>query len=323
MTSGRKHSGASPKVSVIGCGNVGTRFAYALAIRRVARQIVLVDADNSRLEGETMDLSHGAPYHAPVEFMAGTYRDIRDSDLVVVTAGKKQKPGQTRLDLARDNVALYREMIPEIMKYAPAAIFLVVTNPVDVLAYAACRFSGKPPGEVIGSGTVLDSARFRFLLARHCAVDPRNVHAYILGEHGDTEFAVWSGAMIGGVRFKEYCPHCGNRRFCDGQAGLRRIFLEVRDSAYKIIERKGETSYGVGLAMVRIAQAIINDENAVLPVSSLAKGVGGGNVYLSLPAVVNKRGVRELLHVRFSAEEQRSLRKSAVALRRVIRHVGL
>ncbi|MCJ7645403.1 L-lactate dehydrogenase, partial [bacterium] len=175
-----------PKVSIIGCGNVGMRYAYALLLKGVVRQIVLVDVDRKRLEGEVMDLSHGAPYISPVEIIAGDYPDIKNSDLVVITAGRKNRPGQTRLDLAKDNVELYRKIIPEIVKYASYSILLIVTNPVDVLSYTAYKLSSKPANKVIGSGTVLDTARFRFLLGRQCEVDSRNIHAYILGEHGDS-----------------------------------------------------------------------------------------------------------------------------------------
>lgn len=312
-----------PKVSIIGSGNVGMRYAYALMINGIARQITIVDVDRLRLEGEVMDLSHGAPYISPVEIISGDYPEIKDSDLVVITAGKKQKPKQSRLDLARDNVELYRKIIPEIVKYSPSAILLIVTNPVDVLSYAAYKFSSKPDSEVIGSGTVLDSARFRFLLAMHCQVDARNIHGYILGEHGDSEFAVWSRAMIGGVLFKDYCYICNNKNSCD-QKELDKIFIEVKASAYKIIERKQETSYGIGLALVRISEAIINDENAILPVSSLIEGyLGITNVYLSLPAVVNKTGIREVLRLELDKKEEEDFRNSAHTVQEVIKELGL
>lgn len=313
-----------PKVSVIGCGNVGMRYAYALIIRGLARQIVIVDIDRQRLEGEVMDLSHGAPYISPIEITAGDYPDIKESDLVVITAGRKQKPGQSRADLARDNVELYRKIIPEIIKYAPKSIILAVTNPVDVLAYAAYKFSGKPAKEVISSGTVLDSARFRFLLSKHCTIDARNVHAYILGEHGDSEFAVWSSAMAAGILLKDHCGICKTRDICSSQDDLDKIFREVKDTAYKIIEKKGETSYGIGLALVRITEAIINDENAVLPVSSLANGyLGIKDVYLSLPAIVNKGGVREVLEIELSPQEEKALIHSAASIKKVIKEAGL
>jgi len=312
-----------PKVTIIGSGNVGMRYAYALMIGGIARQIVIVDIDKKRLEGEVMDLSHGAPYISPVEVIAGDYSDIGNSDLVVITAGSKQRIGQSRLDLAKDNIQLYKQIIPEVVKYAPFSILLIVTNPVDILSYAAHKFSSKPASEVIGSGTVLDSARFRFLLAQHCKVDSRNIHAYILGEHGDSEFAVWSRAMIGGVLFKDYCYICKNRHGCHQQE-LNKIFSEVRDSAYKIIERKQETSYGIGLALVRITQAIINDENAILPVSNIINGyLGISDVYLSLPAVINRAGIREVLNIELDPDEQKRFKDSANAIKRVIKELGL
>jgi L-lactate dehydrogenase len=211
------------------------------------------------------------------------------------------------------------------MKYAPNAIILVVTNPVDILSYAAYKFSGKPVKKVIGSGTVLDSARFRFLIAKHCNVDARNIHAYILGEHGDTEFPVWSKAMIGGILFSDYCRVCDNRKDCrHDKLYINKVFSEVRDSAYKIIEKKGETSYGIGLAMVRITQAILKDENAILPVSSLVEDyLGVSDVYLSLPAILNKNGIREVLKIDLNKKEQEDFKKSAQAIKSVIKEVGL
>ena len=317
-------SDLKPKVSIIGAGNVGMRYAYALMIGGVVRQMVIVDLDRKKTEGEVMDLSHGAPYISPVEIISGDYADIKDSDLVVITAGKKQAQGQSRIDLAKDNARLYKTIISQVMRYAPSAIFLIVTNPVDVLSYAALKFSGKSYTEVIGSGTVLDSARFRTLLGRHCGIDPRNIHAYILGEHGDTEFAAWSNAMIGGVLLKEYCAACDDKHACDNEKGLNQIFEDVRDSAYKIIGLKGETSYGIGLALVRITQAIIKNENAILPVSSLTQGyLGVNDVYLSLPAVINKKGIREVLQLTLNAREQKEFRKSSAAIKRVIKELGL
>ncbi|MGA2090970.1 MAG: L-lactate dehydrogenase [Endomicrobiales bacterium] len=311
-----------PKISIIGCGNVGMRYAYALIIRGLARQLVLVDMDPRRAEGEAMDLSHGAPYVSPVDVIAGGYPETRDSDIVVITAGKKQKPGQTRQDLVKDNVEIFRSIIPEIVKHSPSAILLIASNPVDVMAYAAWKFSGKPAHEVIGSGTVLDSARFRFELAKHCVIDPHNIHAYILGEHGDSEFAAWSKVMIGGSLFSEYCVVCKNNHTCSHPGDLEKIFQDVRNSAYEIIERKGETSYGIGLALVRITRAILNNENAILPVSSLVENYAGiNNVYLSLPAVVNLSGVREVFKLTLSTQEELALQNSAATIQSVIQHI--
>lgn len=270
-----------------------------------------------------MDLSHGAPYVSPVEIIAGDYPDIKGSDLVVITAGKKQKPGQTRLALVKDNVEVYRQVVSEIVKYAPSAILLVTTNPVDILSYAAYKISSKPANEVIGSGTVLDTARFRFLLARHCKIDPHNIHAYILGEHGDSESAIWSNASIGGVLFKNYCSVCGNNHTCRPEKELEEIFSEVRDSAYKIIEKKGETSYGIGLSLVRITQAILHDENAVLPVSSLITDyLDMRDVYLSLPAVVNKSGIREVLKLELTKKSRKRLRNLPTPSEMLLKKLG-
>ncbi len=313
-----------PKISIIGCGNVGTRFAYVLTIKGLARHIVMVDIDKKRVEGEVMDISHGAPYTSPVKIDAGGYPDVQDSDIVVITAGRNQRPNETRIDLIKDNIKLYEKIIPEIMDFAPSAKFLIVSNPVDILSYAAYKLSEKPENEVFGSGTVLDTARFRYLLGRKCSINPQNIHAYILGEHGDSEFAVWSSAMIGGMLIKDYCLTCNNREFCDNEKELSQIFEEVRMSAYKIIERKGETSYGIGLALAQITQAILHDENTILPVSTLVKDyLGIQNVYLGLPAILNKLGVVRVLKIALNSKEKDYFNQSAQKLRNVIEEVGI
>ena len=311
------------KVSIICCGNVGMRYAYALIMQGLVRSLVIVDVDKKRLEGEVMDLSHGTPYVSPIEIIAGDYSDIQDSDLVVITAGKKQKHGQSRIDLVKDNVEVFRQIISQILKYAPSAIFLVVTNPVDILSYAAYKFSSKPAHEVIGSGTVLDTARFRFLLAQHCQIDPHNVHGYILGEHGDSEFPVWSNTIIGGVLFERYFSICGKTETCRTEDEMAVIAEEVKDSAYKIIEAKGETSYGIGLSLVRITRAILHDENAVLSVSTLIDDyLGVKDIYLSLPSIVNKNGVRENLKIELSSKEQAQFLHSAEKIKSIIKQIG-
>jgi L-lactate dehydrogenase len=315
----------NPKVSVIGCGNVGLRYAYGMLIKGTARALVLVDIDKERIKGEVSDISHGIPYGFPVKITAGDYPDIKNSDLVVITAGKKQKEGQSRMELAGENVKLFKKIIPDIVKFAPDAKILVVTNPVDVMSFAAYKFSGKPAREVIGSGTVLDSARFKFLLAEHCSIDARNIHAYVLGEHGDSEFPMWSRAMVGGVFFNEYCQHiCTKRYKCRKEEEHDKIFQQVRGSAYEIIRRKGETSYGIGLAMVRITQAILNNQMAVLPVSSYIKGLFGlKECYISLPAVVGKEGVREIIYSQPDKKEEEQLNNSVAAIRETLKHTGL
>lgn len=310
-----------PKVSIIGAGNVGVRYAYSLMQSGASRSIVMIDSDMKRAEGEVMDLASGMPYLSPVEIFAGDYPDMKDSDLVVITAGKKQTPGQGRMELVKDNVAIFKNIIPRIVKYAGEALLLIVTNPVDVLSYAAYKISGKKYQEVIGSGTVLDSARLRFLLSRHCNIDARNIHAYILGEHGDSEFPVFSSALIGGTLLSDYCVQCER---CDHKDRLKHIFEAVRDFAYKIIERKGETSYGIGLALTRITEAILKNENSILPVSCLVHDYYRVNdVYMSLPAVVNNKGVRETLKLALNPEEVENLHQSAAVIKKIIQKVGL
>lgn len=311
-----------PKVSIIGAGNVGMRYAYALTMSGLARSIVILDLDKKRTEGEVMDLASGMPYVSPVEISVGDYADLKDSDLVVITAGKKQKPGQTRIELIKDNVEIFKGMIPQIMKFAKGALWLVVSNPVDVLSYAAYKISGKPWQQVMGSGTVLDSYRLRFLLSEHCQVDARNVHAYILGEHGDSEFPVWSRASIGGTLLKEYCPLCS--KCGDYRQYLNQTFQDVRDFAYKIIEKKGETSYGIGLALVKISEAILKDQDSILPVSCYVQDYYEVNdVFLSLPCVLNRKGIREILKIQLVDEEIANLHNSAGKLKEVIKQVGL
>jgi len=311
-----------PKVSIIGAGNVGMRYAYSLMMANLARSIVIVDVDRRRLTGEVMDLASCMPFVYPVDIKAGDYPDLEGSDIVVITAGAKQSKGQSRLELAKQNVDIYKNIIPKIMEYAKDAVFLIVTNPVDVLSYAAYKISQKPWREVLGSGTVLDSARLKLLLSKHCNIDARNVHAYILGEHGDSEFPVWSRAMIGGVLFKDYCPMCSNK--CDVKATLGGIFSEVKNFAYEVIERKGETSYGIGLALTRITSAILKDENSILPVSSLVDNYYNvADVYMSVPAVVDRKGVRELLKPELAPGEIASFQKSAKLIKEVIVSSGL
>ncbi len=318
-----KNKSLHPKISIIGCGNVGIRFAYALIIKGIAREIVMVDIDRKRLEGEVMDLSHTAPYTSPVNIIAGSYENIGDSDIIVITAGKNQQPGETRQDLVNKNVELFKEIIPKIQHQAPKSIYLIVSNPVDILSYVTHKISEKPYNEIIGSGTTLDTARFRYLLAKNFHVNASNVHAYILGEHGDSEFAVWSSAMIGGILIKDYSRICNFKEVQDFDKQFRRIFEEVKDSAYKIIERKGETSYGIGLALTRISQAIINNENTILPVSTLIEDFYDMNdLYLSLPCIINKNGVQEPLKIELNDAEIKNFKFSANAIKKIINKIS-
>ncbi|MDR1195863.1 MAG: L-lactate dehydrogenase [Endomicrobium sp.] len=312
-----------PKVSIIGCGNVGMRYAYSMIIKGIARELVLVDHNRKKAEGEAMDLSHGAPYVSPVNVYAGDYCDTADSDLAVITAGRGQRPGETRIDLVKGNAEILKNIVPQVVKYSPKAIILVASNPVDILSYITYKISGKASNEVIGSGTVLDSARFRYLIGKHCNVDSRSIHASILGEHGDTEFPMWSKAMIGGVLFSHYCNVCQNKCGQDQKDKLEEIFTDVRDSAYEIIEKKGETSYGIGLALTKISKSILKDENTVLPVSSLLENYHGiSDIYLSVPAVVHRTGIRQTLEVDFNEEELKAFLHSAEQVKKVIKESG-
>ncbi|MBE0516059.1 MAG: L-lactate dehydrogenase [Methanophagales archaeon] len=310
------------KVAIIGTGNVGSTFAFALMISGLAREIVLIGRDKKRAEGECMDLNHGASFVPPVTIYAAGYEGCAGADVVVITAGARQQPGESRLDLAQRNADIFKDIIPRIAEHAENAILLVVSNPMDVLTYLTIKLSGFSPQSVIGSGTVLDSSRFRFLISQQCQVDPRNVHAYIIGEHGDTELPVLSHANIGGMLFPQYCARC-NRR-CDYKEEFGRIFEEVKNAAYQVIEAKGATYYGISVALIRIVAAILRDENSVLPISTLLHDYYGiEDVCLGIPAVVNRSGVERVLLLELSPTEQELLRHSARTLKEVIRGINL
>jgi len=310
------------KVAIIGAGSVGSTFAFSLMKSGFVREIALIDRNRERAEGECMDLNHGASFVNPVKIFSAGYEGCENADIVVITAGAKQKPGQTRIDLVQANIEIFKDIIPKITKYAKDAILLIVSNPMDILTYATLKISGFPPNRVMGSGTVLDTSRFRYLISEHCHVDPRNVHAYIIGEHGDTELPVWSHANIGGMVLSKYCPICNNQ--CDYRAELGKIFDEVKNSAYKIIEKKGATYYAIALALVKIVEAILRDENSVLPVSTLVKDYCGINdICISIPSMVNRKGVGRFLRLELSQEEEKLLKHSANTLKDIIQKIRL
>lgn len=313
---------ARSKVAIVGAGNVGSTFAFSLMISGLVREIVLIDRDEQRAGGECMDLNHGASFVHPVNIYAAGYDGCRGADAVVITAGVKQKPGETRIDLAQRNAEIFKDIIPQITRHSGEAILLVVTNPMDILTCLTLKILGFPQNKVLGSGTVLDSSRFRYLISEHCRVDPRNVHAYIIGEHGDTELPVWSHANIGGMVLAQYCPICN--RNCDYKVELGKIFEEVKNSAYKIIEAKGATYYAIGLALVRIVGAILRDENSVLPVSTLINDYYGvSDICLSIPSVINRNGVEKFLRLELSPLEQEQFRHSAKTLKDIIKKIKL
>lgn len=310
------------KVAIVGCGSVGSTFAFSLMISGLAREIVLIDKNEKRAEGECMDLNHGASFVHPVNIYTAGYEGCKDADVVLITAGAKQDPGQTRLDLVQTNTEIFKDIVPSITKHTKDAILLVVTNPMDILTYVTLKISGLPSNRVLGSGTVLDSSRFRYLISEHCQVDPRNVHAYIIGEHGDSELPVWSHANIGGMVLAQYCPIC--KKGCNYKEELGGIFDEVKNAAYKIIEAKGATYYAIALALVKIVEAILRDENSVLPVSTLISDYYGINdICLSIPSVVNRGGIRKFLRLELSGPEQDQLKRSAKTLKDIIAKIKL
>ena len=300
------------KAAIIGCGFVGSASAFALMQSGLFSQIVLIDADNNKAEGEALDISHGLPFAKPMDIYAGTYENLSDASVIIVTAGAGQKPGETRLDLVKKNVGIFRSIIPQIAKYNKNAILLIVANPVDVLTYAAYKLSGYPSNRVFGSGTVLDTARLKYLIGEHLEIDSRSVHAFIIGEHGDSEIALWSSANVSGVPLNLFCEMRGHH---DHEAGMQRIADDVKNSAYKIIEKKRATYYGVAMSVKRICEAIVRDEKTILSVSSIQKDLG---VSISVPAIVGKHGVEGLIPIRLNEKEQNDFDKSVETLKNVI-----
>ena len=301
------------KISIIGAGFVGSTVAYALMLEGLASEIVIVDINKDKALAEAMDLSHGASFVKPVDIKAGGYEDTKDSDIVIITAGVGPKPGETRLDIINKNLKVFKSIVPEVVKYSPNSILLVVSNPVDVLTYITYKLSGFPKERVIGSGTVLDTSRFRYMLSEHFKIDARNIHTYIIGEHGDSEIAAWSLTSIAGMNADEYCDNlCGG---CDAEF-KKNIPQDVKNAAYEILNRKGYTNYAVALAVRRIVEAIVRDEKAILTVSSLFKGEYDiEDVYLGIPTVIGKEGANKILEVPLNKEELNKLKESAEILK--------
>jgi L-lactate dehydrogenase len=309
------------KIAIVGTGFVGSTTAYTLMLSGLISEIVLIDINARKAEGEAMDMNHGMPFVRPVKIYSGDYPDCKNADIVVITGGANQKPGETRIDLVNKNTAIFKDVIGNIVKYNTECILLVVTNPVDILTYVTYKLSGFPKNRVIGSGTVLDSARFKYMIGEHMGIDPRNVHAYIIGEHGDTEVPTWSLASIAGVSMDDYCNECNG---CDSDNFKNKTFENVKNAAYEIIDRKGATYYAVALAVRRIVEAIVRNENSIMTVSSLLEGEYGLNdICLSIPSQVNSNGIERIINVPLSEEETRLLGKSADSLKQVIRGLNL
>ena len=304
----------SRRVALIGTGLVGMSYAYALLNQNACDELVLVDIDRKRAEGEAMDLNHGLAFSGShMKIRAGDYAECADADIVVICAGVAQKPGESRLDLLQRNTEVFRSIIGPVMASGFKGLFLVATNPVDIMARITQQLSGLDPRRVIGSGTALDTARLRYLLGDYFSVDPRNVHAYVIGEHGDSEFVPWSQAMVATKSVLDICAESGGK-YCTAE--METISGEVRDAAQKIIEAKRSTYYGIGMALVRITRAIFGNESSVLTVSTLLRGeYGQQDVYAGVPCIVGRDGVRDVIHLKLTAEDQRKFDASCRVLK--------
>jgi len=310
------------KVVIVGAGAVGSTFAYTLAQSGLADEIGLLDANPELAKGQVLDLAHGQTFFPSVQIREAREADYADAHLIVITAGSKQRPGESRLALLQRNAKIIQEIMDGIVRQNSPAIVLMVSNPVDILTYVAQQRSGWPRGRVLGSGTVLDSARFRHLLSQHCGVDVHNVHAYIIGEHGDSEVAAWSMTHMAGMPVDQYCVVCGK---CDDWGKVRREIAEaVKNSAYHIIGYKGATWFAVGLALTHIAAAILRNQNSVLTVSAVLEGEYGlSGLSLGVPCLVSQKGIERILQAKLSPDEQNALAQSATVLREMIAQLGL
>ena len=309
------------KCAVIGCGNVGATTAYSLMLSGLFNEIVLIDIDATRAKGEAEDIAHGIPFNSPVEIYAGSYSDIDNAGIVIITAGVSQKPGETRIDLIQRNTKVFSSIIDQITSTRFDGIILVVTNPVDILTYVTIALSKFDPKRVLGSGTVLDTARLKQLMGNRLGVDARNIHTFIIGEHGDSELPVWSSANVSGIDIDSYCSNFAQDF---NELTLQSTFERVRDAAYSIIEAKGATYYAIAESVKRIVTAIVRDERAILPVSTLLTGQYGiSDVCLGVPCVVGKNGIEEILQIPLSAEEKKRFVRSANALQNAISNIGI
>lgn len=300
------------KIILVGAGDVGSSYAFTLVTQNIGRELGIIDLNVGKSEGDALDLSDGLAFTSPKKIYAATYADCHDADLVVLTAGAAQKPGETRLDLVNKNLAITKGIVENIMASGFNGIFLVASNPVDILTYAVLKFSGLPKNQVIGSGTSLDSARFRKSLAQIADVDARDVHAYIIGEHGDSQFPVWSHANIGGLQVYEWMKGQPDVT----EESLIELVAGVRDAAYEIIQRKGSTHYGIAVALARITHAIFNDQNAILPLSVLLEGeYGVSDICIGTPAIINRQGLKSVVELPLNDLEKQKMSESVQTIR--------
>ncbi|MBQ6906969.1 MAG: L-lactate dehydrogenase [Clostridia bacterium] len=304
------------KTAIVGCGFVGSASAFAIMQSGLFSEMVMIDINKTKAEGEALDISHGLPFAKPMKIYAGDYGDIADAALIIITAGANQKAGETRLDLVKKNIAVFKTIIPEIAKRNKDAILLIVTNPVDILTYVSVKLSGYPENRVLGTGTVLDTARLKYLIGEHLQVDLRTIHAFIIGEHGDSEIVAWSNANVSGVSLYDFCEMRGH--FNHRQA-MKELADGVKNSAYEIIEKKSATYYGIAMSVKRICEAIVRDEKSILPVSSVHHGnYGIDDVALSMPVIVGKNGIESYVPINLNDQETADLKKSAETLKGVI-----
>lgn len=309
------------KVVIIGAGNVGSTCAYTLMLSGLFSQIVIIDINKDKADGDALDIAHGVSFVKPVQVSSGDYSDCSNADMVIITAGVSQIPGETRLDLLKRNMDIMREITENIMKYAPEdIILLMVTNPVDILTYAVYKMSGLSKNQVLGSGTVLDTSRLKYMISQKTGIDARNCHTYIIGEHGDSEVAAWSVTNIGGMSMHEFCRYTGK---CDLN-DLDKMYADVKNSAYEIINKKGATYYAIAAAVLKITECIAGDENSILTVSGVFDGQYGiSDVALSVPTKVGGEGIENILEVPFSRDEMKGLRDSADTLKKMIKELNL
>ena len=309
------------KVAIIGCGFVGSASAFALMQSGLFYEMVLIDADMDRAQGEALDISHGMPFSRPMKIYAGDYDDIVDAAIIIVTAGANQKPNETRLDLVHKNVGIFKSIIPQIKERKCQGILLIVSNPVDILTYAALKISGFEENRVIGSGTVLDTSRLKYQIGEYLGVDSRSVHAFIIGEHGDSEIAAWSSANVSGVPMRSFYEMKGKHKYEKATENIANI---VKNSAYEIIEKKKATYYGIAMSVRRICEAIVRDEKSILPISGPMHGEYGiSDVVLSMPAIVGKEGLEGHMPIELNEEEIKALRESADTLKEVLESIEL
>lgn len=309
------------KAAIIGCGFVGSATAFALMQSRLFSEIVLLDANHDKADGEAKDIAHGIPFAGQMKIYAGDYGDIGDASIVIVTAGANQKPDETRLDLVHKNVGIYKSIIPQIVESGFGGVLLIVSNPVDILTYTAVKLSGFPEHRVIGSGTVLDTARLKYALGEHLSVDSRSVHSFIIGEHGDSEIAAWSSTNVSGIPVNDFCEMRGH---FNHQESMERIAANVKNSAYEIIAKKQATYYGIAMSVKRICECIVRDEKSILPVSSMLHGLYSiDDIALSMPAIVGAEGIETHVPISLDEKETAALLASAKTLKEVAKSLEL